>query len=202
MKLKRILSLALSGVLAVSMLTACGGSGILSGNRSIRETTAVVSAMNTELATLEETTVTVTYKSDSDLRKAVSNVADTVTVVEAAQADKDGALAPDSILNMAKRYVEITNNASFSKHTNPSDGAIWGTVVLFDGDMSAVEVGKAMAANANEWELKALADEYTFDGNVEAYKVTIPAADSESDDVAVWVVGITLAETAKSTEGK
>ena len=44
MKLKRILSLALSGVLAVSMLTACGigGGAGLSGN-SIKGTNAVQS---------------------------------------------------------------------------------------------------------------------------------------------------------------
>lgn len=199
MKLKRILSLVLSGVLAVSMLAGCGaGSEILTGNRSSRQTTSVVSAMNEELSTLKETTVT--YKANSDLRKAVSNVASTLTVVEAAKATKDGALADSSILTMAKRYVNITDDAAFGKHGNPSDGAVWGTIVLFDGDMSAVEVGKAMAANVNKWDLKSIKD-YTFEGSVEAYKVTIPAKDSASSNVTAWIVGVTLAETAKSAAG-
>ena len=198
MKLKRILSLALSGVLAVSMLTACGGSDFFTGNRSSRETSRVISAMNTELTTLQDEVVD--YESDSDLRKAVENVADTLTVVEAARATNDGAIAGPSITTMMKRYVDITNDAAFTTHLNPSDGAVWGTAVLFDGDMSASEVGKAMAANVHKWNLEALKDSFTFDGNVEAYRVTIPAADSESNDVAVWIVGVTLEETAKSAE--
>lgn len=201
MKLKRILSLALSGVLAVSMLTACGGvNDLLTGNRSSRETGRVLSAMNAELTVLEDKVVD--YKSDNDLRKAVDNVADTLTVVEAAKATKDGALAGSSINTMMKRYVDITNDASFANHGNPSDGAVWGTAVLFDGDMTATEVGKAMAANVHKWNLKALENSYEFDGNVEAYKVTIPAADRESGDVSVWIVGVTLEETAKPAESK
>ncbi len=47
MKLKRILSLALAGVLAVSMLAACGGGSTVSGNRISDNTNAVRRAMNT-----------------------------------------------------------------------------------------------------------------------------------------------------------
>lgn len=195
MKLKKILSLALSGILAVSMLAACGGGNIFSGNRASRQTTSVLSAMNAELVDLNETTVT--YKGNGDLRKAVSNIADTITVVEAAQANNTGAIADASVITMAKRYVNITNNASFATHTNPRDGAVWGTIVLFDGDLSASDVGEAMAENVNKWGLKKQADDFEFEGAVEAYKVTIPATDSESDDVTVWLVGVTLTETAK-----
>lgn len=199
MKLKRILSWMLSGVLAVSMLAGCGAGGeLLTGNRSSRQTSTVVAAMNDELSVLGETTVS--YQGDSDLGKAIRNVAGTLTIVEAAKATEDGALADGSILAMTKRYVKITDDASFSKLSNPSDGAVWGTVVLFDGDMTAAEVGKAMAANVNKWELKAVTG-YTFDGRVEAYKVTIPAADAASSDVTAWIVGVTLAETAKSATG-
>ena len=197
MKLKKILSLALSGILAVSMLAACGGGNIFSGNRASRQTTSVLSAMNAELVDLKETTVT--YKGNGDLRKAVSNIADTITVVEAAKANNTGAIADASVITMAKRYVNITNDASFATHTNPSDGAVWGTIVLFDGDLSASDVGEAMAENVNKWDLKNLKNRtgFEFEGAVEAYKVTIPATDSESDDVTVWLVGVTLTETAK-----
>ena len=194
MKLKKILSLALSGILAVSMLAACGGGNIFSGNRASRQTTSVLSAMNAELVDLDETTVT--YKGNGDLRKAVSNIADTITVVEAAKANNTGAIADASVITMAKRYVNITNDASFATHTNPSDGAVWGTIVLFDGDLSASDVGEAMAENVNKWGLERLTG-FEFEGAVEAYKVTIPATDSESDDVTVWLVGVTLTETAK-----
>ena len=58
MKLKRILSLALSGVLAVSMLTACNfGGGSSGGNKVSDSTNAVRSALNSQLDTLGQDTV-------------------------------------------------------------------------------------------------------------------------------------------------
>ena len=57
MKLKRILSLALSGVLAVSMLTACGGFGGGSGNRVVNVSAAFRTTLNNQLDDLEQATV-------------------------------------------------------------------------------------------------------------------------------------------------
>lgn len=78
MKLKRILSLALSGVLAVSMLTACGiggGSGILgAGDQSSN----FASTLNGKLD--DKTAEVIRYRSnDSELKKAIRTVADVVT---------------------------------------------------------------------------------------------------------------------------
>ena len=73
MKLKRILSLALSGVLAVSMLTACGGIGSALANRS--------SSFRSELNGAQEM---LNYKAgDRSLSDAIYTVAGTLTEAQA-----------------------------------------------------------------------------------------------------------------------
>src|SRR5699024_10150000 len=74
MKLKRILSLALSGVLAVSMLTACGGGGI--SNILNDRSNTVRSALNGAQEMLS-------YKaSDRNLDDAISTVAESLTATQ------------------------------------------------------------------------------------------------------------------------
>ena len=198
MKLKRILSLALSGVLAVSMLTACGMGGSVSGNRISTETNAVRRAMNTELDTLAQDTVD--YKSNNDLSNATAAVARTLTEAEAKQANTDGAVVGSSstAAQMMKRYVEYTDwTGSFGTY-NPTtaEERTFVTALLFDGEMSAEEVGKAMAANVAKWKLKdADTEANTFDGSVAAYKVTIEATDANTEDTSVWFVGLMLEQT-------
>ena len=197
MKLKRILSLALSGVLAVSMLTACGMGGSVSGNRISTETNAVRRAMNTEVDTLAQDTVD--YKSNNDLSNATAAVARTLTEAEAKQANTDGAVVGSSstAAQMMKRYVEYTDwTGSFGTYNPSGAERTFVTALLFDGEMSAEEVGKAMAANVAKWELKdADPKAYTFDGSVAAYKVTIEATDANTEDTSVWFVGLMLEQT-------
>lgn len=199
MKLKRILSLALSGVLAISMLAGCGiGTVTVSGNKLSAETTAVRKAMNMELDTLAQDTVD--YKSNSELANATAAVAQTVTVDEVKQASKTGKILGDSVKNMMSRYMKFdTWTSSFTAYTPGTENGgdkVFATALLFDGSMTAQEVGKAMAANVAAWKLdKISAKSYTYDGSVAAYKVTIKAADSESKDITVWVVGLMLEQS-------
>lgn len=198
MKLKRILSLALSGILAVSMLTACGIGGSvagISGNRIAPDTTTVRRAMNTELDTLAQGIVD--YKANNDLTNATAAVARTLTEAEAKQANKDGAIV-GSVAAMMNRYVDGTWTSSFGKYTPTSDkDETFVTALVFDGSMSAEEVGKAMAANVAKWDLKSVdAKSYTFDGSIAAYKVTIEATDEKAEDTSVWFVGLMLEQTA------
>ena len=201
MKLKRILSLALSGVLAVSMLTACGigGGAGLSGNNIVPDTTAVRKAMNTELDTLAQDTVD--YKTDRDLTNATAAVARTLTEAEAKAANDDGAIVTGTASNMMSRYVEYDQwTSSFGTyHPDTAADITYVTALVFDGEMTAQEVGKAMAANVAKWDLKdADATKNSFDGSIAAYKVTIEAADKEAEDISVWFVGLMLEQTKKS----
>ena len=202
MKLKRILSLALSGVLAVSMLTACGigGGAGLSGNSIKGDTTAVRKAMNAELDTLAQTTVD--YKTDGDLTDATAAVARTVTESEAKAATKDGAIVSGTASNMMSRYVEYDHwTSSFSTyHPTTAEDVTYVTALVFDGSMTAQEVGEAMADNVAKWDLKnANAELNSFDGSVAAYKVTIEAADSSAEDTSVWFVGLMLEQKSATT---
>ena len=199
MKLKRILSLALSGVLAVSMLTACGfGGGVSgSGNKISPDTTPVRAAMNTELDTLGHGTID--YKTDGDLTNATAAVARTLTEVEAKAANKDGAIVGGSAAAMMGRYVEYDAwTSSFGKYTPTSgEDKTFVTALVFDGSMTAAEVGEAMVANVAKWDLKSIdSKSFTFDGSIAAYKVTIEAADEKAEDTSVWFVGLMLEQTA------
>lgn len=199
MKLKRILSLALSGVLAVSMLTACGfGGGVSgSGNKISSETTSVRTAMNTELDALAQGTID--YKTDGDLTNATAAVARTLTEAEAKAANKNGAIVGTSAAAMMGRYVEYDAwTSSFGKYTpTSSEDKTFVTALVFDGSMTAAEVGKAMAANVAKWDLKSIdSKSYTFDGSIAAYKVTIEAADEKAEDTSVWFVGLMLEQDA------
>lgn len=201
MKLKRILSLALSGVLAVSMLTACGfGGGVSgSGNKISPDTTPVRAAMNTLLDFLDEDTVD--YKTNGDLTNATAAVARTLTEAEAKSANKDGAIVGESTSAgmMMGRYVEYDVwTSSFGKYTpTPGEDKTFVTALVFDGSMTAAEVGKAMAANVAKWELTSIdSKSFTFDGSIAAYKVTIEAADEKAEDTSVWFVGLMLEQTA------
>ena len=199
MKLKRILSLALSGVLAVSMLTACGfGGGVSgSGNKISSDTTAVRAAMNTLLDFLDEDTVD--YKTNGDLTNATAAVARTLTEAEAKAANKDGAIVGTSAAAMMGRYVEYDVwTSGFGKYPPTSgEDKTFVTALVFDGSMTAAEVGKAMAANVAKWDLKSIdSKSFTFDGSIAAYKVTIEAADEKAEDTSVWFVGLMLEQTA------
>ena len=202
MKLKRILSLALSGVLAVSMLTACGigGGAGLSGNSIDDNTNAVRRAMNTELDDLAQTTVD--YGTDRDLTEATAAVARTLTESEAKAATKDGAIVSGTASNMMSRYVEYDRwTSSFSTyHPTTAEDVTYVTALVFDGSMTAQEVGEAMADNVAKWDLKnAEAKLNSFDGSVAAYKVTIEAADSSAEDTSVWFVGLMLEQKSATT---
>lgn len=198
MKLKRILSLALSGVLAVSMLTACGigGGAGLSGNSIKNDTNTVRRAMNTELDVLAQSTVD--YKTNRDLTDATAAVARTLTEAEAKAATEDGAIVSGTVSNMMSRYVEYDHwTSSFSTyHPETAEELTYVTALVFDGSMTAEEVGEAMADNVAKWELKtANAELNSFDGSVAAYKVTIEAADEKAEDISVWFVGLMLEQT-------
>ena len=199
MKLKRILSLALSGVLAVSMLTACGigGGAGLSGNSIKEDTNAVRRAMNAELDTLAQTTVD--YKTDGDLTNATAAVARTLTAGEVANPSNNGAIVNgnSTAASMMKRYVEYTDwTGSFGPYNASGDERTFVTALVFKGDMTAQEVGEAMAVNVDKWDLKSIdSKSYSYDGSIAAYKVTIKATDEKAEDISVWFVGLMLEQT-------
>ena len=194
MKLKRILSLALSGVLAISMLTACGGGSSISNLLSNR-TATVRGALNSAQTMLS-------YKSnDSKLAEAVSKVAETIT--------------PDQITNGV---------AGSSVATTVQQLTGYGDLYLKDGDpwKAATEVGsktyvkvfvynvkneaydsKAEVASdlAKKLEVMKLNEETatkgegvtnSYAGSIAAYEKTVGEGDKA---VTVWVIGVAVTQT-------
>ena len=99
---------------------------------------------------------------------------------------------------MMSRYVEYDHwTSSFSTyHPTTAGDVTYVTALVFDGSMTAQEVGEAMAANVAKWELNTANTKVnSFDGSVAAYKVTIEATGDEAKDISVWFVGLMLEQT-------
>ena len=205
MKLKRILSLALSGVLAVSMLTACGiggGSGIFgAGDQS----SSFANTLNGKLD--DETAKVIRYRSnDSELKNAIRTIANVVTEQTANSAT--GENFPANL---------ITTVETMTEYGTLSTGAAWGVaeesgtyvkVYVFNAnnddyntlDEVATEVKDSLATIDLPGATGDDDDDYdnTYEGNVAAYKVTIPTASSAADaeDAEAWVIGVAIEQTA------
>ena len=211
MKLKRILALALSGVMAVGVLTACNfGGGSSGGNKVSDSTNAVRSALNSQLDTLGQDTVD--FTGNGGLASATRTVARGVTENDFTglnfSGTTNGVVVPESsaLADFMSRYINYDHwTGGFSSYTptdNLTGDKTFVTLMLFDGAMSATGVGQAVANNVAEWNLKAVSSkDYTFEGHVAAYQVTIPAttagssSSSSGSDTSVWVVGLMLEQT-------
>ena len=200
MKLKRILSLALSGVLAVSMLTACGFGGNadkLPGKNEVTPvslTLAVNSAINSKPK----------FESDNTLSKAVQSAASTLT---ANQVAAEG-LAPRAILDMVRQMTytsakpELDNPAAWSAYNSD---ASFSTVRIYKGDYDTATVANKIKTDVVD--KIALTSEKATEGNdftcdYDCYgagcKVTVAEAAADGSDVTVWVVGIQIDRDAEA----
>lgn len=191
MKLKRIFALAAAGVLAVSMLTGCFGSG--NGN-----TVDVVSDFVTTLN--GATNGSPEVKSNSRLTNAVRRVATTLT---ATQAGKEG-LADQEILD---RVRDITNTAKKPELDQPTAWTPWNsnaqftTVRIYDADNVTV-ANLANDVKDDIFDVIQLGNATTGAGYTNSYdvyasavEVTIPG-EGDAVDVNVYVVGIQIDRTA------
>ena len=200
MKLKRILSLALSGVLAVGLMTGCfgGGGTKLPGNNdvdSISITTAVNSAINSKPK----------FESNRDLSDAVQAAASTLT---AAQVAKTDVLAPASVLGMVR---QMTDTEAKTQLDNPeawdainSDVKV-STVRIYDGDYDVATVANKIKTDVLDKiqltsETATTDEAFTceYDCYIAACKATVAEAAEDGSDVTVWVVGIQIDRDAEA----
>ena len=197
MKLKRILSLALSGVLAVSMMTGCFGGG--SKSDAINRSSAVASALNGAVNAVSFNT------NDSKLNKAVSTIADTLT---AAQAKTNGPVDTGSTIQATARQI--------TGYDNMTVGDPWFTrtdvgeynfvrIFVYDAENSAYDTeGEVMDAVASKIKMMNLNDTkdngtYTnsYKGYVSAYEVEVG---TEEEPASAWVIGVALTQTVKAKD--
>ena len=132
MKLKKIASLALAGIMAVSMLAACGSKGSENGNETETATsTSIVDAVNK--AQSANNKVKITFTDDAALSKALKTAAE----VYGFQATTGG--LETAITNMIGVTKELPGTEWAGKVT--SVGLLNGNVV-YDNDYSTAN-GKA-----------------------------------------------------------
>ena len=206
MKLKRILSLALSGVLAVSMLTACGiggGSGIFgAGDQS----SPFASTLNSKLD--DDTKAVITYRSnDSDLKSAVRSVANAVTE---GQANNGNGEAPTNITNTVETLTGYGKLSTGSPWNVATESGTYVKVYVYDATNDSYntldEVATAVKNDLQTINLKGATGNgsynNTYKGNVAAYKVTIPTASSDSGakDAEAWVIGVAIEQTVTAAK--
>ena len=189
MKLKRILSLAAAGVLAVSMLTGCFGGG--TGNK--------VSVAGNFVSTLNgATNANPEIETNQKLTNAIRSVAEDLTVAQA----KKG-LADAEILKAVRedtKTVEKTQLDVPSAWAANEEEKNFSTVFIYEAD------GKSVSNLANEvadnvFDVINLKDATQGKGFTNEYKtyaaaveVTIPGEDTAAS-TTVYVVGIQINRT-------
>ena len=190
MKLKRILSLAAAGVLAVSMLTGCFGGG--NGNK--------VSVADNFVATLNgATNADPEIESNKKLTDAIRSVAEDLTV---AQTAKEG-LADSEVLVAVR---DKTNTIVKSELDNPSAWSAFNGAKNFSTVRIYKAEGVTVSALANKVKndvfekinLSAATEGKDFANEYETYaaavEVTIPGNDTAAS-TSVYVVGIQINRT-------
>lgn len=194
MKLKRILSLALSGVLAVSMLTACGGGSSISSLLDNR-TSTVRSALNGAQDM-------VSYKSnDKKLDDAISKVAGTLTPAQVTNGIADSSVS--TTVRQLTGYDDLYLGEWKAQTTVGSETFV--KVFVYNVENEAFdttsEVANDIAKQLDVMKLKSdTATKGTdvtnsYKGNVVAYEKTIGEGDSAFD---AWVVGVSITQTVSA----
>ena len=193
MKLKRILSLALSGVLAVSMLTACGTGGI-GGALSDRS-----SAIRSELNGAQEM---LNYKAnDRDLKDAVYTVAGTLTANQVS-----GGVATSTVSDTVRQltgYGDIWLGPWDASAADKTETFV--KVFVYNTDDEAFDTNREVATNIagtlKELDLKSdLATgkgEISYSGDVAAYRTTVGSGE---DAIHALVVGVAITQTVPAAK--
>lgn len=184
MKLKKILALALSGILAVSMLAGCGTANTGLNDNVTPATSMVVGSVNSKLKDLK-----VKFAADSDFASKLAVVANNATLNDV------GSLSDSAYLTgSAQSTLTYVTGATWMQSA-PSQAGTYVCGIWFDGGKSADAVATAVAQNLD------LAKDITTSFNVtkaalESYKVTVGTGSSAK---TVWLVGILVTLENKST---
>lgn len=194
MKLKRILSLALSGVLAVSMLTACGGGSSISSLLDNR-TSTVRSALNGAQSM-------VSYKSnDKELDDAISKVAGTLNPTQVTNGIADSSVS--TTVRQLTGYDDLYLGEWKAQTTVGSETFV--KVFVYNVENEAFDTTSEVANDiAGKLEVMKLKSDTatkgtdvtnSYKGNVVAYEKTIGEGDSAFD---AWVVGVSITQTVSA----
>ena len=182
MKLKKILALALSGILAAGMLAGCMGGG--SSSDGVKKDGGMVrSSVNDSLAALD-----VEFEANRDF------AADLATVAHSATTKDIPASLPGFMTGDARSTLLYTTKAGWMEGA-PTEEGTYVSAMWFDGKQSAYQVGVTMAYYLDM--AASITDSFDVtDAGLEAYKVTVGKGEDAKE---VWLAGIivTLADKAE-----
>ena len=225
MKLKKIASLMLAGVMAVSMLAGCGESSSSSSSEPTTPpvtTTGLAAALN-DARTKYAKEIGLTYEEDSTLASILSTVAhdkfdkDPTTLETLAGANSFGGVYhynnADSNIDASAEWDKISdkliggvtdwNNAGNS--LNKSGTFNYMTLYTVGGNYSIEEVGNMIAkAHVNDIEvakwlpLRNASDTYTADYTADVASVKVTSADDST--VSLWVVAVVYTQTVSDAK--
>lgn len=203
MKLKKILSLALSGILAVSMLAACGGGNGVSGLFDTNDQSgSFASTLNSKLS--DDTKEAITFDNkDSKLKSVVRDVAKTVTEDQANKATGDATSEITTTVQTLTGYGDLYTAGAWGV---ASESGTYVKVYVYNANNDSYntldEVATLIKNDIEKIKLHGTTNDnaYTnsYKGSVAAYKVAIPTASSDSGakDAAAWVIAVAIEQTA------
>ena len=211
MKLKKIASLALAGIMAVSMLAGCNGASSSNPtepeNPVVPNGTNIAGYVNGLLS--EDVSKNITFVDDAELRAALTEVAGKSSNIDSTDIKTtnktinvntgcDQTLVGKVKEEFTSGMIETTGLAGWVKKAPTTNDGVdyYLEVYLLDGDMTEMNVATAVYDGYSNW----LADmtntsvpgkKCDWSGDVSAVKVY----DNTDPDTSAWFVGIMFTKT-------
>ena len=195
MKLKKIASLMLAGIMAVSMLAACGSNTPNADDDNVVTPVdnSFAAAVNNELS--DEYKALVTFGSDSALASAVNKVAASTEFGTANVGWMTGSVAETfrELLN-----VDVNNRFTVDCFKNVTKEKTVADLIIVDGALTESGLAKAVADELEEYDSRSYfplnSDDQTYDynytGDIAVTKVTVLNGTG-----SYYVVGMTITMT-------
>ena len=200
MKLKKIASLMLAGIMAVSMLAGCkSGTTTDDGNTDVKPVDSSFAAkINDELD--DDQKAIVTFKADSTLESALNKAAGMIDVATL-KVTKTGWLAGGNVLKSFSEMVDADGNAFDTVFKNSDKDKTGAAILVVPGNLTEKGMTEAVVDELdnqikngvlpNGHDAGAKFYKYTYEG-----KIAVAKVDSNDGKVSAYVVGIVIDQTA------
>ena len=199
MKLKKIASLMLAGIMAVSMLAGCkSGTTTDDGNTDVKPVDSSFAAkINDELDDNQKAIVT--FKADSTLESALNKAAG---MIDVAELDVNAAdwLTTGNVLKSFTEMVDADGNGFNTVFENSDKDKTGAAILVVPGNLTEKGMTEAVVDKLDD-QIKtgvlpngyngAKYYKYTYEG-----KIAVAKVDSNDGKVSAYVVGIVIDQTA------
>ena len=200
MKLKKIASLMLAGIMAVSMLAACGDKAA-SSTPAEPETpvdNSFAAAVNGELNDKQKAIVT--FESDAALDTAVKAIADKFDSVTLKGTT---GFVTGNVVNDFHGMMDANGYIGDATKNNATSDKVWASVLIVPGNYTVEGMTKYVAGKVGEYLDNADMPSVKGDGSYKysyAGDIAYTKVDSLSDEVSAYVIGVVIYQTATAVE--